>query len=564
MSAAAQPDWFAANAPKTPTTAPASGGDWFADNSPTQAASPSFYDKAKNLAETFVRTIPGIGSAHELASVINDWASQKMSPSNPQMLSPAETFGTGVVRDASGLVKSATSPTGIATTAATVAAPEIMGPALVGHGLYRAYQDRGNLGNPDVLQNELNDAAEVAGGAATTGAAARAGGGLPTKATQQAIQKVGTATGLIDPAPEVLMTKAVKPMKNNLGWDNAIQSAMPNIKGAEADLGHPIQGVEDAIDATQLAKKKIWQQYVAKLGPAAQQGAVIDGNEIADAMMDSIDKRTATQNPALVDKISKVADTYRRPIPINDAEDFLQSANQDLLSYYAKNKVGQRVALNDPEKAYTVAEADALRDALYSKLNEISGPGAADLKQQYGALSNVESELWNRKQVSARQQPQSLSEQLSTARGYGRMAKGVLTLDLGDIAEGAENIATSKWLKDRNSTDAMITRAFAKTPLQPSQVFPGARTSAGALPSGPIFTPAPADASGPIQGPTPTISPDTRAVRLGLLLPEASRGPIVTPPTTAESLAQLLDAKSVVQRDPRTGRMRRIYVSEGK
>ena len=139
------------------------------------------------------------------------------------------------------------------------------------------------------------------------------------------------------------------------------------MKAVEADLGHPISGVDDALNAVSIAKKGIWSQYADKLN-AAQQAfpnapsmATIDGNQIADAMMGSIDKRTALQNPDLVERIQKVADTYRRPMGLDESEDFLQSANNDLHSYYAKNKVGRQVAERDPSTGYVVAEADQLQ-----------------------------------------------------------------------------------------------------------------------------------------------------------------------------------------------------------
>lgn len=275
---------------------------------------------------------------------------------------------------------------------------------------------------------------------------------------------------LVDGPPESLITRAVKPGKNNVGWNADIQKAVPLMKSAEQQLGKPIAGIDDALDAAKLAKKDIWQQYQARLGPAAAQGAVIDGNAIADAMVSAIDKRTAIQNPGLVARVQKTADTYRQPIPIDVAEDFLQSANKDLNTYYVKNKVGRQVAENDPETASTVAEAEALRSQLYSKLEQISGPGAAQLKQSYGALTNMEKELYGRQLVAARQNPESLSEQLSTVRGAGKIAKGVLTMSPGDVVEGAQNIAVSQALKARNTSDAMITRAFQKA--QPATPFP--------------------------------------------------------------------------------------------
>lgn len=285
----------------------------------------------------------------------------------------------------------------------------------------------------------------------------------PALATSDnAAGKMARAFGIKDAPPTKLLTQAIKPGKANFGWDEAIAKAAPDMKAAEIELGRPIAGVDDALSATTLSKKGLWKQYSEKLSSAGEAGAsaMIDGNDIADAMVKSIDKRTALQNPQLAERIKGVADTYRRDIPVEEAEDFLQSANNDLNSYYSKNKVGRHVAEKDPATGFVVAEADQLRDSLYSKLEEVTGPGAKDLKARYGALSNVQNELMNRKNVAARQQPESLQEQLTMAKSYGKIAKGVLTASPGDIYEGSESIAASKWLKERGTTDAMITRAF--------------------------------------------------------------------------------------------------------
>lgn len=426
---------------------------------------------------------------------------------------------------------------------------------------------------------------DIAGGVANTVALAQATKALPEIANnsaallskggidpveavrssaENAITKIARGIGVADPEPPALMTKAVKPLASNIGWEKAIQTAMPNMKAAEADLGHPIQGVDDALDAVGLAKKQIWSQYAQKLQAGSDIGATIDGNQIADAMMQSIDKRTSVQNPDLADHIASVADTYRRQIPLDEAEDFLQSANRDLHNYYAKNKVGQQVALSDPEKAYTVAEATSLRGALYDKLDDVAGEGSADMKRQYGALSNVDNELLRRQNVAARQQPMSLSEQLTNARAYGKIAKGVLTASPGDVIEGVRSAAMAKYLKERFTTDAMITRAFAKTGVPTSSATPAVTRPpvAGLLPSGPMFTPPPADASGPTKLPTPAVTATTRAQRLGLLLPEKTG--LVTPPTTSESGVTGVNAPATLQRNPNTGRIQRVYLGTNK
>ena len=237
--------------------------------------------------------------------------------------------------------------------------------------------------------------------------------------------------------------------------------------------------------------------------------STIDGNEVADAMMNSIDKRTQLQRPDLVERIQKVADTYRRPMGLDEAEDFLQSTNNDLHNYYAKNKVGRQVAQGDPEMGSTVAEGDQLRDSLYSTLDNLTGPGAADLKQRYGALSNVENELLRRKNVAARQQPDSLAEQLSMARAYGKIAVGVARMSPSSLLEGTQSLAASKWLKTRGTTDAMIGRAFQALGPQATSTAPQ-----GPSPTAPAATGAAAGTADPDQTPDSSAPEKTGAALL--------------------------------------------------
>lgn len=416
-----------------------------------------------------------------------------------------------------------------------------------------------------------NVALGEAGGSAF-GIAKDAAAALP-ETTASAIARVRTAgnklvPSLVDGPPESLITRAVKPGKNNINWNKDVGTALPLMKSAEKQLGRPITGVDDALEAAQVAKKGIWQQYQARLQSAGQMGATVDGNAIADAMVKSIDKRTALQNPGLVEKVKSIADTYRHPIPLDDAEDFLQSANKDLHTYYTKNKVGQQVAMNDPEISSTVAEANALRSALYSKLDQVAGPGAAQLKQAYGSLTNMEKELYGRQLVAARQAPESLSEQLSTARGAGKIAKGVLTASPGDVLEGAQNIAVSRALKARNSTDAMIARAFQKSgTAQPFPAPTSARIS-GLLERGPIQMPAPQPGTSIPSAPAISIDATTRAQRLGLLLPEKAGGKIPLPyypeMSVGERAAALMQQMRRAQAKALPEKASSIRLSDGK
>lgn len=305
--------------------------------------------------------------------------------------------------------------------------------------------------------------------------------------------------------PEQMLTSAIKPGKNNLKWPSDIQTAIPQMKAAEADLGHPIQTIDDALDATALAKQKIWTQYKQFLGQTSQNGAVINGNQIADAMMDTIGPRMRQTDPQLVDQITARADAYRRIMPVDEAEQFLSGkdgVNNELTTYYAKNKVSQRVAEGDPNMAATVAEGQALRDALYSKIDDAAGPGAAQMKQTYGALTNVQKELNGRSIVYARQAPVNLPEQLSYLRAAGKIATG-------NVLGGVKDIAVQRFLGDINDTNSQIARAFRNS--QPAEPFPGP------TPQAPMTTNLlPAEAGGkiPLMAPDPGMSPGERTAAL--------------------------------------------------
>lgn len=377
------------------------------------------------------------------------------------------------------------------TDTLSLAAPLILGRMGLGETA-TAEEESPHVGVGSAPAAETNPAQSV-------GAASRVPIAVASEQAKGAVGKFAQTLGISDGPPEDLMTRAIKPRSNNTGWGLDIRRAMPDLKASETDMSHPIQSAEDVVEAASIAKKKIWAQYTAKLKQAGQRtnaetpdamvsetpyagagGATIDGNKIADAMIASIDKRTVLQNPQLVERIKAIANTYRRPMSLDEAEDFLQSANNDLHSYYAKNKVGQQVAARDPETGHVVAEANALRNALYSKIDEVTGPGAADLKRRYGALTNVQDEAMRRVNVAARQNPQSLAEQLSMARAYGKIVVGAMRGSPGSVLEGTQSLAASKWLKERNTTDAMISRAFAKlgsqTPTAPARTGPGFST----------------------------------------------------------------------------------------
>lgn len=305
----------------------------------------------------------------------------------------------------------------------------------------------------------------------------------------------------ISPGIEDSLMRAIKPAKNNTGFVDALKTSLPDLQETAQISGKKIQNIDDLEQAITETKKRVWANYADLLGPNAN--ATVDGNKIADAMVSSLDKRFIAQNPEKVKGIIAKADTYRHDITLNDAEEALQSVNNDLHAYYAKNKVAQNVAAQDPEFAYVVNEGEALRKQLYAKLDELTGEQSAELKKRYGALSNLQKEVTPRKNVIARQNPLTLAEQVGYARAGGNVLKNLADFKFGSAVGSAIEFAVPKGIKKLNDPNFLIEKAFStleKNPRVPyAPTIPNRFVPAGYLEESKTIIPqyrSPVDTSG--------------------------------------------------------------------
>jgi hypothetical protein len=293
------------------------------------------------------------------------------------------------------------------------------------------------------------------------------------------------------------------------------------------------------------------------LGPNAKRA--VDGSPIAEAMRQTIPDQLILENPQRADAIAANADVYRRPFTVEQLDDFLKTTNAQLESYYNKYPTSQRKALaGDPQVAALEAKAKAIRDVLYKALDD-PGQGAAarELNQRYGSLINLESEAHRRLNVALRQAPESLSEQISKWSAAGQAAKGIFRLMRGDMT-GAADIGgaltqrqMAQWLKEQNTSDALIKAAFKNynTPSAPVDIPPPFKP-AGLLGKGPIVTPPPPDTSG-IKV---TTGPPLRAPNSRLL----TQGPSIRP-SVGELSGRAGDPIDTIPiKDPTTGQIQYV------
>ena len=293
-------------------------------------------------------------------------------------------------------------------------------------------------------------------------------------------------------------------------------------------MAHPIETLDDVLTVTRTAKHGL-TAHLTTLRAGAPPTVRLD--PVAASMLRSIPAKTRLEQPAVAKRLHKLADLYRRPFTLEEAETLLHETNAQLDAFYNLYPTVRRQALrSNPRIAVLDAQARALRQTVYGALDQ-PGQGAAarELNRRYGALLEVEETALRRRNVAMRQQPESLSEQIGTvraaadlARGTWRIAHGDLT-GTADVAAAHAGRATAKALKEGQTSNALIRRAFQQVR----------------------------------QAPTPIPMPAPPSIR-GLL----PAGPRLMGPGEGESAVRGIAARRMVQRDPRTGQMRRIYLGE--
>lgn len=403
---------------------------------------------------------------------------------------------------------------------------------------------------------EVADLGEDVAGIAAGTKAAKSGPEVVTGAKTAISEKLAR-----DPIDS--MTRAIKPRSANIGFAENLNRSMPELKATETETGKPITNIADLLSSIKAAKQRVWGQYEAMAGPQAK--AQLDTSGVADAMISTIPDRTRAQNPGLVQGLEAKAETYRRPMTVQQIEDNLQHVNAELNAYYAKYPAARSADLSkNPDTAAIHAEGVALRKKLYDWIDQDAGGAAPrEIKKRYGALTNLEEEAYRRQNVADRQQPDSLPEQIGKWSGYGEMAKGGLKLLTGqasgaaDIAGGVARRQGAKWLKDQQTTDSLIRDAFSRFSGTPTPVqSPAPFQPKGLLGAGDVITPPPLDRSSVRSVPAMAQPPNPARA-----LPQAPNIRITPPPADTSGVRSTggPPLRAPISRQLRQGPSRRSF-----
>ena len=250
--------------------------------------------------------------------------------------------------------------------------------------------------------------------------------------------------------------RGIKPKKSNVKFAENFQTAAPRMD-AEEQLAPGKKSVEEWADIAGDARKKLWTDEIQPLVDQ-HKNVPLDGDAIANSIRANIPDTMKQYSPLEAKKMEDVANQFvargqqgstsmappAQNTFVGNAEAALEHYNAlvSKTGYWEKSpSVRAALLKTDGELAGNMATADAIRDELYSKLDEFEkmrvqgqptypaqGVPAAtvparniqQLKKEYGALRNVENEIRGRINVVGGQSPTSLKETVGLITGIGQ------------------------------------------------------------------------------------------------------------------------------------------------
>jgi len=457
----------------------------------------------------------------------------KIDPDHPYM-SALRTGMAGVTKDVYDTASSmGTSPLAIATfgagplieslfkgaqgTRATINAAKALRTAHVaagvgfgGQGLHEAYEAA-----TDPNKSALEKTAGISGGLGQAilggvGAGESYKGSFAPTGVDALNRGIQAGKGLIDPlsnmTPAEIMSRGTKPRNQLRDITPKIEQALPHARAAADQLGIDINtmGHDEALAATRKAKQNVWNTLEQNhLGPASS--FVRDTTPVADriqAVADGMSDIAKGRNRPLVDSIDNAANDYRgQQMSVADMEQRIEELNNELYAEQSRLKVQQDTLKRDPSYGYKFAELEGLRGALNEALDQITGPGAAELKKTYGSLKAMEDILDRSRNVAERPSPVGLFGGLGKMAGVGNLAGGVWQTVTGHPETGLPQIAkggAQAWYGSKaaqlNNRNYLVGEAFRRTtpagaPPAPSPIAQAAAGFGSIPPANPANVP---------------------------------------------------------------------------
>jgi hypothetical protein len=272
--------------------------------------------------------------------------------------------------------------------------------------------------------------------------------------TQKGVAKAARATGVGGFTPPEALEKAGRPAVHERHFKESVERALPRI--LEENKIEPIKNPEGMADAAHSAANKLWEQE-AQPQVDRHTNELMSGKDAADAIRNGVDEGTRDLFPEQAQEADTLADKIDGLMSLRKSAAYLKTLNAQLKSYYRMDPQARYAkGMTDARISGMENAADALRDGIYSRLEQLGEQDPAGLRQQYGALKQIERVFEKRAIVHGRQAPFTLPQAIGAIVGVAGhpLAAGVPLL--------------TKYL---NAPETLI-RGAVKEPAAPSSPLP--------------------------------------------------------------------------------------------
>ena len=219
------------------------------------------------------------------------------------------------------------------------------------------------------------------------------------------------------------------------------------------------ESLNQAGQGVRQTKKAIWQQIDDMVKGTTDAGVKIKTDQLVNNLLKkSNDKNLRVTSPGAAKRAGDLAEEYKNIGDLSpaDIESQIESLNVQLKSFY-KNP-----SYADAQPAKIMADlADDLRGLLDDSVKNFTGKEFQVLKNKYGALRELEEQIVKRTIVDGRKSIKGFFD-LTDIFSDAQVARGLLTLNPGDVAQGVTQKALLNYFKKINSPDSIIKDMFRK------------------------------------------------------------------------------------------------------
>lgn len=272
--------------------------------------------------------------------------------------------------------------------------------------------------------------------------------------------------------PAEKLVKAGGPSVTDLKFPQTLDTAAQRL--ADQNNISPIRSVQDLADGAHDAAQKLWTNEIEPQ-IARHAGQVIDGRAVAQRIVGNISEGTADLFPGEADDAVNFAAGLEKDITLPKANEYLKTLNAKLESFYKMSpETRQAARVTDGQISAYESAADGLRDQIYSKLNALGEQDPQGLRQQYGALKNIQRVFGKRAIVVGRQAPLTIPQVLGTAAGLSEAVSSLTNGHPMTAIPGATMAAVPTVLRYLNAPDQLVRSAMKNIRPESSTSFRGA------------------------------------------------------------------------------------------